>query len=419
MLSPEGWLNGLTALGVLIFGCGSGLFFFYKSKKLKIGLLSYFGLMLFFIGLMYLGPSVDFLTILITSKNLDNSFGLYGILSYMWTAPLMILAMYIGTHIIMPEKQWYVLSIYIVAGIIFELLIFLVTSNSFIFEEPVIPGEFIIDSRFPITSPTFILVAFFLISALILNGFGFLQKAINSKGVIRKKYLFLSTGFIIFTLFGALDGYITPGNVLFVVRLGMNCSPIFYYLGLRPKKSKKSKKRKTLTKKELELAAYMLGKPIPGKILDEQETLGSEIGKDILVFISYATKDRELFKIAELTNYLKKYQGISDVLYYEAEIYDNFIKYMNDNLGKCDVVLLFCSQNALNSIPVEKEWTAAEALGKPIIPIFFDPFDIPPLLHSRLGMDFDDYDMKRNVKRLYSLIVKKCSEQPTEQAIIF
>ncbi|MFX0081003.1 MAG: hypothetical protein ACFE94_04545 [Candidatus Hodarchaeota archaeon] len=77
-------LNGLTVLRALIFSTTIGLYFFFKSKEFNIKLLSYLGLMIFFIGLMWLGPLVDFLTIVITTKNLDNSYGLYGILRYMW-----------------------------------------------------------------------------------------------------------------------------------------------------------------------------------------------------------------------------------------------------------------------------------------------------------------------------------------------
>ena len=90
----------------------------------------------------------------------------------------------------------------------------------------------------------------------------------------------------------------------------------------------------------------------------------------ILVFVSYATKDVELFKIQRIAEELTKFDEIEDVLYWQEDMQDNIIKYMNDNLERCDVVLLFCSPNALSSVPVEKEWTAADIMGKPIIPIF-------------------------------------------------
>ena len=42
-----------------------------------------------------------------------------------------------------------------------------------------------------------------------------------------------------------------------------------------------------------------------------------------------------------------------------------------------------------------------------IIPVFYNPNHIPALLSSRLGVEFDFYDMERNVQELYNLILKK------------
>jgi hypothetical protein len=128
---------------------------------------------------------------------------------------------------------------------------------------------------------------------------------------------------------------------------------------------------------------------------------------DILVFVSYATKDAEIFKIKEICESLTKQAKITDVLYWQEDMQDNIIKYMNDNLEKCDVMLLFCSPNALISEPVEKEWTAADIMGKPIIPIFNDPEHIPPLLKTRLGVKFDPFNFQKNLNEISSLILKK------------
>ena len=126
-----------------------------------------------------------------------------------------------------------------------------------------------------------------------------------------------------------------------------------------------------------------------------------------LVFMSYATKDAPLFRIKELADELTKFPEIFDVLYWQEDMQDNIIEYMNDNLGRCHVVLLFCSPNALDSEPVKKEWTAADAMGKPILPIFLKQDHIPPLLRSRLGVEFDQFDFKKNITTLYELIIKK------------
>ena len=105
MLSFFGWLNGLIATGVLAFGIIIGILFIYKSRETKVILLSYSGFLIIFAGLMFLGPIIDFFSILITGYNLDNSFGFYGIMSYIWTAPLVITAIYIGAELVLPEYQ--------------------------------------------------------------------------------------------------------------------------------------------------------------------------------------------------------------------------------------------------------------------------------------------------------------------------
>ena len=129
--------------------------------------------------------------------------------------------------------------------------------------------------------------------------------------------------------------------------------------------------------------------------------------KEVLVFVSYATKDSNDFKIRDIAQILTECEKISAVLYWQEDLKDNIIKYMNDNLGKCDIMLLFCSPNALTSVPVEKEWTAADIMEKPIIPIFNDPDHIPPLLKPRLGVQLDPLDFKKNIDKIYELIVKK------------
>ena len=127
----------------------------------------------------------------------------------------------------------------------------------------------------------------------------------------------------------------------------------------------------------------------------------------ISIFLSYATTDAELFRVSDIARALEVYEEIKDVLFYEGESYDNFVKYMNDNLGKCDVVLLFCSPNALKSGAVEKEWTAADAMDKPIIPVFLKTDHIPPLLKSRLGVEFDAFEFQKNIEELYRIILKR------------
>jgi len=131
---------------------------------------------------------------------------------------------------------------------------------------------------------------------------------------------------------------------------------------------------------------------------------------DIIIFISYATADAEKYQIKEIAEKLTKFSHIQEALYWEEDLHDNIYEYMNENLGKCDLMILFCSQNALKSIPVNKEWTAADALNKPIIPIFSEIEEVPPLLSSRRGIKFHFADLNKCIKEIYDLILKKLSD---------
>ena len=92
-------------------------------------------------------------------------------------------------------------------------------------------------------------------------------------------------------------------------------------------------------------------------VINSLNNLGEK--EPIIVFISYTTKDSERFQIPIIAEKLMKYPGIKKVLYWEEHMRDDIIKYMNDNVGKCDILLLFCSPNSLKSEPVEMEWQAA------------------------------------------------------------
>ncbi len=130
------------------------------------------------------------------------------------------------------------------------------------------------------------------------------------------------------------------------------------------------------------------------------------------VFISYATKDSNKFHIATIAERLTNYPEIDNALYWEEDMHDDIYKYMNENVGKCDVFLLFCSQTALNSEPIEMEWMAALKKKRKVIPIFTDEDDIPTLLSTRLGIQFKKNDLDGTIKSIYQLILKKLNVSP-------
>ena len=274
VLSDAGWFNGFSASSVVIFGCTFGLFWIYKGKKTDAKLLSYWGLASIFAGLCFLGNFCDFLTILLTGKNMDDSYGLVGLLGFMWIAPSCVIIMYVGAELIIPEKKWYIASIYLVLGVIFEFFLFLDPAGSIILVYPRKPGEDLIDEIIIYTSPFGIIFIILMTSVLIFCGFGFLYKSIQSTGVFRKKYLLMSLGFIIWLTFGVLESLVTASIALIFMRISMTCSLWLFYFGI---KEEPAETKKLSSKKEVKVedSFFRISKR-PDQITEEEVSISKE-----------------------------------------------------------------------------------------------------------------------------------------------
>jgi hypothetical protein len=232
-LSLFGWIDGITATGVVVFGFIFGIFFLYKARKSGAKILTILGIVNILAGLMYLGVFVDFLVVLGTQYNLDNTNGLVGILSYIWFAPVVILALYIGAELIIPKRKWYFMTVIIVICVVFEILFIMDPMGTFNFVYPPSHGELLIDYNVNMFTPAGIIMAIMLLAILGVLGFGFLIKSFQSTGVLRKKFLFLSFGAICFCIFGLLEGLTEPGYMVIFVRLGYLVSFWLMYYGLK------------------------------------------------------------------------------------------------------------------------------------------------------------------------------------------
>ena len=234
-LEVNGWIDGITASGVVIFGIIFGLFFIYRSKKTNAKLLAYLGLTNIFAGLVFMGVFVDFLFVLIIQENIINTDGIVAILSYIWFAPVIITAMYIGAELLNPKKKKYIVLIFLVISLIFEIVIFIDPLGSFNFDPvpPIIPSANLIDYNVNLMTFAGILMGIMLITVLVFLGLGFLYKGFQSSGVIRKNFILLSAGAICFCVFGLLEGLTAPGIMVIIVRIGYLSSFWFMYFGLK------------------------------------------------------------------------------------------------------------------------------------------------------------------------------------------
>jgi len=232
-LNLVGWIDGITGSIVVLTGCILGLYFIYKSKKVGANLLLKIGLVMILAGLAFLGVFLDFLVVLFTGENISNIYGLVGLLSYVWMAPLIVLGINIGAEIMIPKKKWYITSVFIILMIIFEIFIFIDPLGSFNFVYPPSPGNALIDYNANLDSFAGIMMIIFIVSIIVFLGIGFLIKAIQSTGDLRKKFQLLTIGVFMYTIFGLLESLMEPGFLLIPVRVGYISGPIFMYLGLK------------------------------------------------------------------------------------------------------------------------------------------------------------------------------------------
>ncbi len=139
------------------------------------------------------------------------------------------------------------------------------------------------------------------------------------------------------------------------------------------------------------------------------------------LFFSYLHKDIFFFRIDYIARKLKSYPEIGEVLYFEASAKRSIPNYMSEGIQDCDVFILFCSPEALNSLAVGQEWGEAVSLHKEIIPVFMNEESIPPIIKQYLGIPFDGYYIDETIRALYELILKRTNvekiiipQRPTE-----
>ena len=231
MVSITGWIDGLTATLIIVSSVTFGLISLIKSAKLKAKLLAVAGIAMIFVGFLWLGPTIDLFMVLFTGSNI-SPFSTYSILSYLWVAPALIAAMYLGGELILPRGKWILVGIFIVLGAIFEYFLWMQTTDSFTWLLAN-PGEDLIDASFVRTHPTFLMIAVFLVAALVFLGIGFFVKAKQATGELRKKFIYLGVGFTIFVLSGALDSILTLPLAIGFVRVVMSSFSLFMWLGLK------------------------------------------------------------------------------------------------------------------------------------------------------------------------------------------
>ena len=238
-LSLLGWTNAFTTMSIFIFGLSFGFFCIYNAKKSNAKLLFYMGLIIVFCGLAYLGNVCDFITILLTGKNLDNSYGQIGLLSEVWYGPAGIAMVFFTAELFTPRKKWYIIIPFIVAIIIMEIFIF-IDPGSITYIYPEKSGENLIEDNLAFDSVAGVIYLFGMLSITVFWGSGCLIRSIKSSGILRKKYILLLLAILALIIANFLE---VESIIIFIVlgRITFIGFFLLLYLGVREESEKKEK----------------------------------------------------------------------------------------------------------------------------------------------------------------------------------
>ncbi|MBN1803354.1 MAG: hypothetical protein JW891_17720 [Candidatus Lokiarchaeota archaeon] len=254
MISPEGLLNGLSATFCFFFALTLGVVIIYNARKLRARLLFYMGINVVLAGMFWSYKSLDFMSIVLTGSNLINeqNYIFYGIVSWMWTPIVLLISLYIFCELVDPSKIWHFVSIFGFLALLYELILFTNPSGSLTLNEPSILGTDVMDIELSDNHIFMFSITFvFLLSGMIFCGFGFLWKATKETALVKKKFLFLSSGYFIFTGFPVIFNYIVQNPILnLIYRIGMATSFLFFYFGLREEKEQKLRPTKKIDIRE-------------------------------------------------------------------------------------------------------------------------------------------------------------------------
>ncbi len=89
------------------------------------------------------------------------------------------------------------------------------------------------------------------------------------------------------------------------------------------------------------------------------------------VFFSYTQVDSEFFQIKKLASQLEQLHPNLEVRYWEESMHagEDFLDFMEDSIQWCNIVVLFYSEAAWKSQPVQDELKMAKYANRPIIPV--------------------------------------------------
>ncbi len=223
------WLNGISAVVVLVFGnvVGSSILLKYRRERKK--LLPFAAIMQYSVAYFFLGPTVTFFTLLIASSNISPV--TYGLLSYSHMPLAILNAMYLGYEIFNPKQRNKALLLFGITGIVYYVALIGWPQFMFVGTPGADPMEMLDIS---LKSVVLVCAMFYIVCVIFVlaGGFYFLRKKIE--GIDRQRATNLAISFLCFAFAAILDTTITS-QFMVLARIIMALSVIYLYRGFNIK----------------------------------------------------------------------------------------------------------------------------------------------------------------------------------------
>ncbi|TFF96001.1 MAG: hypothetical protein EU544_01600 [Promethearchaeota archaeon] len=204
----------------------------FQSKNKNSKMLLFGGLMGFFAGMLWLGPTADFFSVILTGDNLPNE-KVYGVLTFMWVSPLLVVTMFVGGDLMLTKKNKHILvGISTIIGVIFEIFLFTDTDAA-IKNYPDPKGRELYDASIVIGHPTSYLILIglaFLFTFVVIGGY---RQGLQTTGILRKRFFYMATAIFLFIPIAIIDAFYEPVLIVLGMRLLMVFVASLMYLSLK------------------------------------------------------------------------------------------------------------------------------------------------------------------------------------------
>ncbi len=229
MLADSTYLNGISAIAIVIVAIVFGIRFMQRYRRENKKLMLFVSLLGFqFVGL-YLGPFVSFWSLVFNDANISAT--LYGQLSYTVAPLAFVNSLWLGFSIFAPAKKKLVLIIFGLSAIPFYIALFGFPNVMIGTETDVAllnASGLMLDIS--LKSVVLGILALYILSGMLVLGTGFIRLRMKVGGAERKRATYLAIGAFLFGIAGMLDTTVSSEFIV-IARMIMVTFLVVDYFG--------------------------------------------------------------------------------------------------------------------------------------------------------------------------------------------